>query len=257
MPGISVAQALATVAPSPERTLVIDIECSPHIARTFDLWNANIAPSNIIERSRMLCFAAKWRGEKKVHFASEFHDGRDAMLDLMWRLLDEAEVLVTYNGPKFDVPVMQRELVLAGFPPPSPWINVDLLRVVKRRFRFASNRLGEVAQELGLGGKVETSAGLWPRCMAGDEAAWRSMKRYNIGDVRLTEQLLERLGGGWAPTPHAGLWSGNRACCWSCGSSDLVFAGSTIHTGKRWRKLRCGSCGATSRVAADGSTVRA
>lgn len=256
MPRPSVAQALSALGAQPERVLILDVETSAHLAWTFDLWDARIAPSQIVERSRMLCFAAKWRGDRKVLFASEFHDGREAMLDLVWRLLDEAEVLVTYNGPKFDVPVMQRELVLAGYPPPSPWIDVDLLRIVRRRFRFASNRLGEVAQELGLGGKVETSAGLWPRCMAGDEKAWRLMRKYNIGDVRLTEELLDRLGP-WSTTPHAGLWSGNRACCWSCGGVDLVFAGSTIHTGKRWPRLRCESCGATSRVAADGATVRA
>ena len=254
MPRPSVAQALAAVGPSPERTLIVDIECSAILAYTWKLYGADINPSQIVERSRMLCFAAKWRGERKVHFASEFHDGRDAMLALVRDLLDDAEVVVGYNHVKFDVPIIQRELLAAGLPPPSPWIDVDLLRIVKRRFRFASNRLGEVCKELGIGQKVDTGKDLWPRCMAGDETAWRLMKRYNIGDVRITEQLLDRLGA-WAPTPHAGIWTGDPACCWSCGGTGLEYAGTVIWRGKRWTKVVC-ACGAHSRLAPDGSTAR-
>jgi len=251
-PRVGLSEALEGLRPRGQRVLIWDLESSPHLAWTFDVWDATIAPVNIVERSRVLCFAAKWHGESKVVFRSEFHDGRAAMLAEAWRLLDEADVVVGYNHVRFDVPVMQREFLLEGLGPPSPWVDVDLLRVVKRRFRFASNRLGEVCKELGLDHKLETGGQqLWQRVLAGDEKAWRLFRRYNINDVKITEQLLDRVGP-WSPRPHPGHWNGSLDTCWACGGTDITTAGWTYYGGVKAPVVRC-TCGATSRLGADGT----
>ncbi len=52
--------------------------------------------------------------------------------------------------------------------PPAPFKEIDLLTVAKGRFRFVSNKLDYVAQQLGLGKKTEHSGHeLWVQCMAG------------------------------------------------------------------------------------------
>ena len=71
-------------------------------------------------------------------------------------LLSEADVVVHYNGDKFDLPHLNREFVESGLGPPAPYASIDLLKTVKRKFRFPSNKLDYVVQKLRLGAKVST-----------------------------------------------------------------------------------------------------
>ena len=52
--------------------LTIDIETSPHLGYFFQTKNTFIQPSQIVEPTRMLSFAAKWEHENRVMFESEF-----------------------------------------------------------------------------------------------------------------------------------------------------------------------------------------
>ena len=70
-------------------------------------------------------------------------------------LLNDADAVVHYNGTKFDIPTLNKEFLLHSFNPPSPYKQIDLLRVVRSNFRFPSNKLDYVAQRLNLGKKHE------------------------------------------------------------------------------------------------------
>ena len=136
------------------------------------MWNQNISLSQLIEPSRVLSVAAKWLHEKKVMFFSEHHDGHDVMVQKVWELYDEADMVVTYNGVRFDNPHLMREFLLAGLGKPSPWQDVDLLNVAKSQFKFASNKLAFVTEAVGLPTKLETGGQqLWNRVLDGDEKA--------------------------------------------------------------------------------------
>jgi hypothetical protein len=51
-----------------------------------------------------------------------------------------------------------------------------------------------VAQKLGVGAKVKHSGfQLWIDCMAGNDKAWREMKKYQIQDVELLDNLYNVL----------------------------------------------------------------
>jgi hypothetical protein len=68
------------------------------------------------------------------------------------------------------------------------------MSVVKANFKFPSNKLDYVAQALGVGAKFKHSGfELWIDCMAGDDKAWREMKKYQIQDVVLLEELYQVL----------------------------------------------------------------
>lgn len=233
------------------RILVIDIETGPNLAWVWGLWDQNVSLNQLEEASHVMCFAAKWVGERKVSFWSEHHDGRDDMIAAAWRLLDEADAVVGYNSRGFDVKHLHREFVLADMPPPSPHKDIDLLTVAKSRFKFVSNKLDHVAGELGVGSKLKHQGfDLWRRCIDGDENAWRTMKRYNVQDVRLTERVYYRLLPWIKNHPHPGLYGGDSDGCPNCGGVLERTAGKTTNTASRvYDLLRCVACGANARPA--------
>lgn len=241
--------------------LTIDIETRPNLAYVWGLWDQNVGLSQIAEVGTVICFAAKWGHEKRTQFYSDHHDGHEATIHAAWDLLDAADVVIGYNSKSFDVKHLHREFVLAGMPPPAPHRDIDLLTVAKQRFRFVSNKLDNVANELGLGTKVKHSGfDLWLGCMADDPKAWATMKRYNIGDVKLTEALYDYLRPWIKNPPHPGLYGGARDGCPSCGGTNLDRNGDAPALSRRYRQYRCLDCGAHSRgdvIAGSATTTRA
>lgn len=233
------------------RTLVIDIETGPNLAWVWGLWDQNVSLTQLEQPSHVMCFAAKWVGKRQVMFHSEHHDGRDAMVAAAWRLLDEADAVIGYNSKGFDVKHLHREFVLAGMPPPSPHKDIDLLTVARSRFKFVSNKLDHVANELGVGSKLKHQGfDMWRKCIDGDEGAWRTMKRYNVQDVRLTERVYERLLPWIKNHPHPGLYGGDRSGCPNCGGRLEAVPDRTTNTASRvYDLLRCVDCGANARPA--------
>lgn len=239
--------------PTEQKILVFDIETAPAQAFVWGLYDQNILPSQVIEPARVLCFAAKWLGESRVMFFSERSGD---MVAEAWRLLDEADIVVGYNHVRFDVPHLQREMVLRGYGPPSPWIDVDLLPAVRKQFKFMSNKLGAITQSLGLDSKSDPGGfETWKAVLAGDEKAWRTMERYNKQDVQVTADLFTYLRP-WLKMPHLGLWSGEMRACPECGSDRLTVNGAHRTKTAAWLRLVCESCGTFARVLANGETRR-
>ena len=236
------SKQVSIVRPSPMRILLLDIETSPNLADVWGLFNNNVSLNQLRESTRMLCFAAKWLGEKGTQFWSEHTHGRDMMVEAAHVLLNSADVVMHYNGKNFDVKHLNREFLQAGLTPPSPFKQVDLLLAVRKNFRFPSNKLQYVSTALGLEGKAKHEGhDLWVKCMAGDREAWKRMERYNRQDVLLLEALYEKLLP-WVPSlPHRGLY-GDTGCP-ACGSPDLRPNGYAYTGVSRFRQVRCHDCG--------------
>jgi len=232
------------------KILTLDIETAPALADVWSLWNVNVGLSQLRQVSTVICFAAKWHGDRRVRFHSDFHDGHSEMVQAAHALIGEADVVVHYNGAKFDMPHLRREFLLADLAPHKPVQEVDLLKVAKGRFRFQSNKLDHVAQQLGIGSKVKHSGHeLWVRCMAGDERAWRKMAAYNRADVRLTEALYDRLKPWIHNHPHAALYGELDPMTCSlpgCGGrlQKRGFKATALST---YQQYQCTACGAWSR----------
>jgi uncharacterized protein YprB with RNaseH-like and TPR domain len=177
-----------------KKILFLDIETTPMQVYTWGLWDQNISIDQIIKSTEMLCFGARWLGTKKVIFKSVHHDGKEAMLQELHKLMDEADLLVGWNSAAFDHKHINREFFENGMTPPSPVKDLDLMSVVKSNFLFPSNKLDYVAQKLEVGAKVKHSGfSLWLRCMEGDEKAWAEMKKYQLQDVNLLLDLYDLL----------------------------------------------------------------
>lgn len=181
------------------------------------------------------------------------------MLDAAHSMLSEADVVVGYNSKRFDMLHLNREFVLAGMQPPAPYQQVDLLAVVRRQFKFPSNKLDYVAQALNLGGKTShTGFQLWVDCMADDPKAWALMKKYNKQDVVITEALYDKLLP-WIPGhPSHGTFNGLNNMCPNCGSLKLQSRGKAYTAASTYQRYACKDCGKWSRGSSrlDGSNIR-
>lgn len=242
------------------KILCLDIETSPHIIYDFRLYGDRSTGLNqIIEPTRMLCFAAKWVGSKRVLFHSEFKDGKEGMVRALHALLDECDVLLTFNGIRFDEKHTNREMAEVGLTPPSPYHHVDLFRQVRSLFALASNKLDYVATWLGLKGKFSHSGfELWKRCMAGDPKAWREMERYNRQDVVLTDEAYLKVRPWFKTHPHPGLFGGAKDGCTRCGGTNLERRGFKASNALVYQQYQCKDCGAwcRSRTSVDRTETR-
>ena len=229
------------------RILTLDIETSPALCWSFQMWNTNISPGQIVQPTRVISFAAKWLGEKTVIFKSEFHHGDHHMVESAFALLDEADALVTYNGDKFDIPHLNREFQLWGMGVPSPYVSVDLYKVVKRNQIYMSHKLGYITEQLDLSGKLSNSGfQLWRDCMNDDPKAWGQMRRYNKQDVVTTEELFTAVRPYITNLPSAALFSEDgltALCCPVCGSEGVQRRGYARTKTRRYPRYQCQECG--------------
>lgn len=227
----------------PLRILILDIETKPGVTYFWHTSEKFIRPEYVIEDTETLCFAAKWLGESEMEFRSLHHDGRAKMIERAHALLTEADGVVTYNGARFDIPHLNLEFLRSGMKPPAPAKSIDLLQTIRRRFRFTNNRLTRVAHSLGIGQKVEHEGfSLWKKCMAGNDAAWATMREYNEGDVKLTEDLYLWLLPWIEGHPsHAALSHDDR--CTNCGAETLTRHDFYYTKTGTYPKFQCDSCG--------------
>jgi hypothetical protein len=235
------------------KILLFDIETSPNIGYTWGKWEQDIIA--FTEHWHLLCFAAKWLGQKKV-FAYGLPDFKDyvpgkiddtLLVVELWKLFDEADVIVAHNGDQFDVKKANSLFVRYGLNPPRPYVTIDTKKVAKRYFRFDSNKLDDLGQELGLGRKIQTGGfDLWQGCMAGDSRAWKKMIAYNKQDVVLLEKVYLRLRKWMTNHPNHNAFEERTTLCPNCGSENMQHRGfSVTRTGKKER-YQCQSCGAWS-----------
>ena len=207
------------------KVLEIDIETKPAKAYVWGLFNQNIGLSQVDEPVEVICFCARWQHEKKMIFKSVHHDGKPAMVETLWELLDEADVIIHYNGKRFDMPHINRELIEAGYIPPSPYHQIDLYHIIRSTFKFQSNKLDHVVDRLLDERKLENEGmRLWTACMAGDRKAWKKMKAYNVHDVRLLRGVYLILQPWIKKHPNRGLYMDPTTdpICPNCGTSGAL-----------------------------------
>jgi DNA polymerase elongation subunit (family B)/rubredoxin len=225
------------------KILLIDIETAPNKVYSWGLWDQNIATNQVMETSYVLSWAAKWYGEREVMFDSVKKSGAKGMMKKAHQLLNEADIVVHYNGLKFDVPTLNKEFIQLGFAPPAPYKQIDCMKEVKRMFRFQSNKLDFVSQALGIGSKAKHEGfSLWVKCMEGDAKAWRRMERYNRQDVRLLEKLYIELRPWIEKHPNIGTYDETLACP-KCGGLKKQRRGYAVTQMRKYPRYQCLSCG--------------
>ena len=225
-----------------------DIETYPMIVAVWQQYEANAIW--VEQDTHLLSFAVKWAGRNgvKVHALPDYKGyERDkhndaALVRDMWRVMEEADIIIAHNGDAFDIKKVNSRFAVHGLKPPAPHKSVDTLKIARKHFKFDSNKLDNLGRYLGVGRKLPNTGGhLWKRCGEGDPKAWRLMRRYNAQDVRLLEAVYLQLRP-WGAHPNLNLYTGDRGCP-VCQSNNVQARGFNVAKTRKVQRLHCQSCG--------------
>lgn len=247
---------------SKPRILLIDIETSPNLVYSWGVYEENAIA--VAQHWYVLSYAARWLNGGPVvcrglddfkGYKASSRDDRKLMKEV-WKLLNEADIVVAHNGAEFDVKKLNARFLANGLPPPSPFRIVDTKREAKRNFGFSSNKLDWLCKQLDLGKKIEHEGfPMWLGCMNGDQKAWKKMKRYNRHDISLLQELYT-LMSPWMRQPNGTLW-GMECVNPGCKSGDLEARGY-MHTKTRvYQRYQCLSCGTWAKSVLSEKTPKA
>lgn len=236
------------------KILLLDIETAPALVYTWGLFDQNIGLNQIVHDGYMLSWAAKWLGDARIMSDSVFNhtksfkaDPRDdkSIAFSIWKLMDEADIIVAHNGDQFDIKWLNTVFLKNGLPPISSYKSVDTLREAKNNFKFLSNKLEFLVKKLGVGEKMGNEGfTLWTRCMEGDKKAWDIMVKYNKQDVLVLEKLYLQLRPFIKRHPNLALYAdGTNLICTSCGGSEVRKKGYAYTQNNKFQRFICLACG--------------
>lgn len=223
------------------KILFLDIETKPALVYSFGIRDQHITHGQIAQDGGTICVGMKWQSERKVTVLSEWEHGYRAMLDGVHAAITEADAVCTYNGTSFDMPKLMGNFLVAGMSPPPPPTQIDIYKAV-RKMGFICNKLAYVAPLLGLGEKLKHEGlELWIKVMAGCPKAQNKMARYCAQDVRLLEQVYQRVLPYVADHPHMGMTGAHQ--CGACGSHRTQSRGVRRTKASFIQRIQCQRCG--------------
>ncbi len=237
------------------KILIVDIELGPLLVHAWQLFDVTVGLNQIVKDWHLLSFAAKWTDSKEVIYADQSKE-KDVSNDKklcakLWKLLDEADIVIGQNSKKFDIKKINARLIINGFPPPSSYRQIDTLQISKKLFAFTSNKLAYTSENLNtkykkLEHKKYPGHELWTECLKGNKDAWRHMKKYNCYDVLATEEKYNRLKA-WDSAVNFNVYSDEKITRCNCGSVDFYQNGYMYSSTGKYKRFRCKSCGAEAR----------
>lgn len=236
------------------KILIFDIETSPTIAYSFQRFNTNIYIDQVLHDPIVLTWSAKWLYGAEImsdaitaNEVLSFNDER--IVKSLWKLLDEADIVIAHYGDRFDIPMMNSRFIIHGLQPPAPSTSIDTKKIASSTFKFPSNKLDALASYFGLPGKIKTDFDLWKGCMEGKESSIKNMLTYNEQDVVVLEQVYLKLRPYIKGHPNVGLYlESNEPVCSNCGGNHLTVVDKDYYTSSaRYSIVRC-ECGALSRI---------
>lgn len=238
---------------------ILDIEIFPMLAYVWDRRDQNIATNQLEADWSVAAWAFKWLDDpasqvmyKDMRKSPDVSFDRP-ILEPLWKLLNEADAVITQNGARFDGPKLNARFILHGMQPPSPYKHIDTYQIASRVASFTSNKLDYLTEKLCVKYKKLTHSkfpgmSLWVECLKGNLKAWEEMKRYNIHDILATEELYNKLKA-WAPesTARPYVVEDPSKQCRSCGAVKMTKQGRRLAKTRWYQQYKCQSCGSWQR----------
>jgi RNase_H superfamily len=243
------------------KVLLLDLETAPIIAHVWGLWENNVGLNQIVSDWHLLSWSAKW-----LHAPSNetmYMDQRNAfnmeddsrLLKMLWKLLDEADVIITQNGKKFDQPKFNARFILMninGGHPPSTFKHIDTAASARKHFGFTSNKLEYMTDKLcikykKLKHKKFPGHEMWTECLKRNVEAWQEMEKYNKWDVLSLEELYLKLSPWMDNHPNFNLYSNNIVTACRCGNDSFKRNGFYYTSVGKFQRHKCLKCGAETR----------
>jgi len=236
------------------KILLFDIETALMEVYVWGLYKQRIPHTNIIkdkdgsEKSWfVLSWAAKWLFDDNVQSdivtPSESKSRNDKrILKSIWKLLDEAEIVIGHNLDRFDIRKLNARFIDNDINPPSPFRSIDTLKVARKEFAFVSYKQDFLTKHFELENKLKTEFQLWVDCMQGDQARLDEMAKYNRHDVMGLEQVYLKLRPYIKNHPNLGVLV-DMDVCPTCGCEYLDETDSVYFTtANKFPVYRCQGC---------------
>lgn len=241
------------------KILLLDIETLPGEYYAFDAKVDYLTADKQIKDWSISCWSSKWLFEPEIVgervTAQEAYNRQDKQsLYTIWRMMNEANIVVTQNGINFDLKKLNSRFIQNGFQPPSKFLNVDTLKVAREVFGFTYNNLNELAKKLNIPhSKIDMTFKDWKGCLTNDESAEQYLENMLVYCKKDVSPLLEDVYLAllpWIPNhPNLNVFTDHdRDVCPSCESSDIHWNEKPYATPQGlWESFRCKTCGATGR----------
>jgi hypothetical protein len=260
------------------KVLVFDIETLPIIGTFWGTGKQYIGHDNVIEDWVVLSWSAKWlfsdrimgdiltteEAQRRVESIFQpgpkpHHQSDLRVLKSIWRLLDEADVVITQNGIKFDAKKLNTRFVHYGMPPPYPYHHIDTLQAAYTAFAPTSGKLDYMTKFLSLPRKRPTDYDLWLGCQVGDPKSLKEMNEYGLNDTWILEDYYLRIRA-WIPkhpnfsaytNKYVEIEKGEQSCpiCRHPITESALY-GRKYRTpaGYLYPSFRCNNCGGVARL---------
>lgn len=201
----------------------------------------------------IISFGYKILGQKKASSinAWDFENWNENVNDdsavcmMAYEVLKDADLIVTHNGRKYDIPYLNNRLMKHGFPPLHKITDVDT-KVVAKRIKPYSASLKHLAQEFKLEELKMSTGGaeLWDQCRARNKAAQKKMAAYCEQDVQTLEKLYLQFRPLMKNSETANYSVRQEGLsCDTCGSHSLYKNGTRMLKSGRQQRYVCNDCG--------------
>jgi hypothetical protein len=232
------------------KILVYDIETAPILANVWRIWGENVGLNQIERDWCIIAWSAKWLHdpENKIMYMDQRRSNDieqdQKIVEKLWALIDEADIVITHNGKKFDQKKINARFLYHGMKPPSPVKHIDTCEIAYKQFGFTSNKLEFLTDKLNTKYKKSKHKKfpgfeLWKECLSGNKEAWREMEKYNKYDVLALEELYYRL----APWTSINFTIYQDVLQCKCGSVRLVKRGFQYTPTRKYQRYCCLDCG--------------
>lgn len=201
------------------------------------------------ERQKLMSFAWQEVGEEKIDALNLSHmkgynknPFDDKLLTQeLHKVMSEADILLGQNSDNFDIKMANYFFIMNGLEAIPPTKSIDTKKIAKRYFRFMSNSLDNLSEELGYEGKTEiTYKDLWvPAFLGQSEDAWKLMDEYCKNDVQQTTNIYLKMRGFMRTHPSLSRISGEYDACPVCGSLDFRVKAYRTSNTARYRQYFC------------------
>ncbi len=243
--------------PRSAKILLLDIETLPG---EYYAWSPkqDYLPANMMIKDWSIsCWAAKWLFDDEImgEFVTPqeaFERTEESILGGIWKLMNEADIIVTQNGIRFDIRKLNSKFIENDYPPVHEFQNVDTLVTARNVFGWTYNSLNELAKKLGIGEKIEMRFEDWKNCLTNNiyaEEALEHKLEYCKNDVApLLEDVYLAMLPYMKKHPNLNLYTNsNKDVCPKC-EGKITWSDKTYVTPQgAWESFRCGTCGATGR----------
>lgn len=212
------------------------------------LWDIE-ATGLVADFSTILCIGWKWLHEDKVNlltidsykeFEKDKTNDKPLIKDFL-KIYNEADIQVTYNGTRYDVPMILSKTLEHGLEVPPNVPACDLYFTIKSNFKLSRKSLQNVGYYLDLSEeKTPVEGKIWRKAATGDKKSLQYIYTHCRQDVMVLQDLYLKVRPLIRRHPRVGKIQE----CASCGSTRLHRRGRALDTiAKKDRyRYQCQDC---------------